>query len=318
MIGGYIADWHFLFYWGYVVPERSTPFTPGEEAFTAAMGNVVSLALGFGAILWTVRQPINAAWNYARLEVARIMLWLTLVIYPAMSLLLRAWDFHIIRTQLNEATPYVGDGLMVLYAGFAVWIWRKWQGPWRRKYVWLATPLFDQWRAAEQRIAANPENVEALRELGRLHLSGDDASKALAPLRRALEVHPEEPETHFLTGLAHLRAGEPREASEHLRTAGRVLEEQGPDPEHDDLYFEITLGLATARLALPDPQGALRTVQEAESQRPRDPRSTLLHADALAAAGRSDDARTHLEQALEGAHGRFASEIKRRLKGLGQ
>jgi tetratricopeptide (TPR) repeat protein len=312
-LGGHIAEWRYMFYWGYVVPERSTPFAPWEDAVTAAAGNLVTLALGFGAIAWTLRQPINAAWNFARLELARILLWLTLAFYPIVSLLFRSFDFHIIRQSLNETSPHAGDITMIAYLGFAFLTWRRWRGPWRKRYLMLATPIYDRRQAAERRLEANPDNVEALRELARIHLNADEAEHALPALERALDAGPTDPETRFLTGLTLLRTGHPRKASEHLRLAGTVLEE---DEDRSDLLFEVTLGLAAARLALSDAEGALLTAETARAQRPADPRVLLLCADALMATGQTDEARSRLEGALPDAEGTFAAEIKRRLRAL--
>lgn len=316
---GTVADYHYVFYWGYVVPAREPPLSAWESALTAASGNVVSLLVAIAAIAWTVRRPSNAARNFARLELARVLLWMTLAIYPVGSLLLDGGDFWILRRDLNALAPFVGDGAMLAYGGVAVWVLMQWRGPWRRRYLWLATPLRDRLVAARQRALDAPDDPVALRELGRVHLAGDDPHAALEALGRALSLGPDEPaEAHFLAGLAHLRAGAADEASRHLRAAGQHLERLGEDDlgPHAALYFEITLGLATARLALHDAEGAALTAEAAERQQPRDPRAILVRADALVAAGRVGEARDHLEAAQRWAEGVLAREIRRRIQAL--
>lgn len=312
--GAGISDWHYVFYWAYVSPDRALP--PLQSALVALSGNVVSLLLAWGAVLWTLRRPKNAALNYVRLEFARIQLWIALVIYPVFSLLIRGGDFWLIREELDALLPFAGEAFLFLWAGLAFWTWRRWRGPWRRTFVWLATPLHDRLRAARARVEADPQSAEARRELGRVYLAGDEPERALGALLPGVARHPEEPELRFLAGFAHLRRGEAQQASEQLRAAGQMLEAEDPVGSRAELYYEVTLGLAAARLALGDPEGALLTAEAARERRPRDPRGLLVYADALVAAGRFEEARTRLSQALEDAEGVFRKEIRRRLATL--
>jgi tetratricopeptide (TPR) repeat protein len=321
-LGGHVADFHFMLYWGWVLPARDPAFLPWEMAFTAAAGNLVTLAMGFGAVLWTTRRPHNAAWNFVRLELARILLWLTLVIYPAFSLLLSlgestVGDFAILREQLNVALPHAGDVVMGAYAAVAFGIWRLWQGPWRGRYLALTSPLMDRTRSAQRRVAANPNDVRALVALGRAHLGARRVEEAIALLERAVTAAPRDPEARYLAGMAQLASGQPEEASQHLRVAGLELEAQEEDEAApSELRFEITLALAGTRLSLRDPDGAILTAEAARMLRPADPRALLVHADALVAAGRQLEAKGKLEAALERARGTFATEIRRRLRAL--
>jgi tetratricopeptide (TPR) repeat protein len=326
-LGGHVADFHFMLYWGWVLPAREPAFLPWESAFTAAAGNLVTLAMGFGAILWTIRRPLNAAWNYVRLELARILLWLTLAIYPAFSLALSAFadgpvgDFAILREQLNATLAHAGDVTMGAYGLFALAVWRRWRGPWRERYLTLTSPLHDRLRAAQRRLDADPGDVPALMELGRAHLTERRLDGALANLERAAALAPDEPEVRYLAGMAQLAAGAPRDASEHLRAAGLELEaREGADSSDgpSELQFEVTLALAGTRLALRDAEGAVLTAEGARALRPTDPRALLVHADALVAAGRGTEARSKLEAALGRARGAFAHEIRRRLRSMAE
>src|SRR5690606_27633295 len=124
-------------------------------------------------------------------------------------------------------------------------------------WLWLASPLRDRLRGAEARLEADPTNIEAVRELGRVYLAGDEPGRALDAVLPALGRDPNEPELRFLAGFAHLRRGEAQRASEQLRAAGQILETEDPVGSRAELYFEVTLGLAAARLALGDPEGAV-------------------------------------------------------------
>lgn len=311
--GGRVDAIHFLFFWG-EVRSASVPSIPAlATAMAAFTGIVLTLTVGFLAILWTVRRPVNAAWNFARLELARVLLWLALVIHPIGSLALGIGDFATVRDELSATQPPLGEIFVLAYGAFALFVFRKWNGSWRHRYVWLATSLYDRLAAAERRVRLAPEDPLALRELGRTYLASDQPHRAEEPLARAAEALPNDPEVHFLAGTAALRSRNPRAASDHLRAAGLLLEEQGG---RTDLLFEITLALAAARLALADPAGALATADVARAQRPLDPRAVLVHADALLAVGRGHEAKSRLEAMLENADGAFAAEIKRRLRAI--
>lgn len=321
-LGGHVEDFHFMLYWGWVLPAREPPFVPWEMAFTAAAGNAVTLGMGFGAILWTMRRPLNAAWNYVRLELARILLWLTLAIYPAFSLLLSlgeatVGDFAILREQLNATAPHAGNVAMGAYGAFAFLIWRRWRGPWREHFLSLTSPSHDRLRAAQRRVDADPGDLRALLELGRAHLGRRRVDEAVGHLEQAATLAPHEAEARYLAGMAQLAAGDPEKASEHLRAAGLALEDHEADEAApSELRFEVTLALAGTRLALRDSEGAVLTAEEARRLRPSDPRVLLVHADALVAAGRGREAKGKLEAALERAQGAMAREIRRRLRAL--
>lgn len=295
--------------------ESSLPV--GAEVLLAASGPVTIIVFASALIFWSVKRPSRAAIGFLRLEWARMLLWLVLVIFPVGSLLLRAGQFWSIQQLANEVQPYLGDILLAAYGVAALRVVLLWRGPWQRHYAWLASPLRDRLTQAERRLRVAPNSVEALRELARVHLTAGESNTALRHLGRALELLPAAAETNFLTGIAHLKGGRPRRASEHLRRAGKelsVTKSEGPLSENQaELYFEVTLGLAAARLALDDTEGAILTAEAATKQRPMDPRSALMHADALMVSGRPAEARTLLERALDYCDGDHEGEILRRL-----
>ena len=120
--------------------------------------------------------------------------------------------------------------------------------------------------------------------------------------------------TAFLHGRAHLQVGNALAATDGLRAAGQLLT-QASEPE-PRLLYEVTLSLGAARIALDDPEGALQTADAALELRPRDPRSAILHADALMADRRSEEARKVLEDALARAEGDPETQIRLRLAAL--
>lgn len=317
LLGGHLDGYRYIIFWGAVNVAREPAFSPLEESLVAATGMFLPLLVAALSVAWTVRAPRNAARNFVRIELARISLWLWLLLFPAVSLLLGDGGITILRRSLNEVQSLGGDALVVLWFIGAWRVWMLWRGPWRRAYVLLASPLRDRILAAERRVAADPNDDDALRQLGRAYLIGDDTERALGPIEAALAHTAEHPETRMLAGVAHLRLGHAGLAADHLRSAGSLLEDLSPlSREQAELLFEVTLGLAAARLALDDTEGAILTAEAAGRQRPRDPRSVLMTADALLAARRFAEARRGLERALESATGTFRGEIQKRIREL--
>jgi len=307
----------FLFFWSHLSLPEGVELGTGAKLALATVGPAILIVVASLLIVWSVKRPARAAIGYLRLECARVLLLLVLVIYPIGSLLLRSGQFWELQNLFNESQPFLGDIILAAYGIAAFRVGLLWRGPWSKRYAWLASPLRDRLTKAEARLRVVPNSVEALRELGRVYLSAGDAESALHPLRTALRLFPSAPETNFLTGIAHLRDGRPRRASEHLRRAGKHLADEHDEADfsesRSDLFFEVTLGLAAARLALDDAEGAIITAEAAEDQRPRDARAALVHADALLVSGRRQEARTLLERALPHSHGHYQGEILRRL-----
>ena len=311
-VGGHIEEAHFLAYWGYVIPARTPPFLPWEDALIAAAGNLVSLAIGFGAIASVLIRPKNAAWNLLRIELGRQVLGLTLVLYPVLSVLMRNFDFWILRESLNAQAPYVGDGVLLGYLVAASLLWWRWRVRWSEQIGRLASPLYDPERKLRAAIARDPENADAWRELGRVFLAGERPAEAMDALEQARKKH-RDPEIDYLLGVAWMKSGNPRVAADHLRSAGQALEHVPAGSRRDDLEFDVTLALTAARLGLGDPEGALITAEAAAESRPRDIRVILLLSDALRAVGRRDEASDRLRAALPLADDAYAAEIRKRL-----
>jgi hypothetical protein len=76
-LGGRIVGWHFLFYWGYVVPDRS--FGAYGDFGVALAGNLVTLAIGVLAVRQVLQRPANAAWNFFWWRLAEIQLSMVLL-----------------------------------------------------------------------------------------------------------------------------------------------------------------------------------------------------------------------------------------------
>lgn len=314
-LGGRVTAVEYMLLWGEVAYEG--PFGVWSEWLIALAGNVVSVALALVIIAWTVRRPGRAAWNYARLELARISLLLVLVLYPLFCLVGFPGDW----TRLYApATWPAGLPLLVLHVGAIVWALREWRGTlaprraspqggrWKQRYRMLASPVRDALDAARGRLDQNPGDPAALLSLGSAYLAAGASAEALDPLRRAAEASPDDARSSFLLGLAELDRGLFPQAIETLCSAGRAAESTPM------LSHEIVLALATARLRAGLAADALETADVAREERADDPRALLVWCDAAVAVGRAADATAELERALPRASGALAIAIRERLE----
>lgn len=83
--------------------------------------------------------------------------------------------------------------------------------------VWLRT--INAVRALRQQVEANTSNITARRDLARIYVERGFPRKALALLAEARKRAPEQADLLFLTGAAHLRAGDAEAALEPLGEA---------------------------------------------------------------------------------------------------
>lgn len=288
-----------------------------RAVWVQGLGTALPVAIAFGLIVWTRLQAINGAANFLRLHSARLLLALSLWLLPLLSLVMRdgqTWSLYTQLWQLQQSAAYAFVTLHLLGAAAAWWFWQR-RG--RRRFARLASPLFDRLQLLKRGLARDPNNGFLLRELGRTYLAADAIDEARAPLEQAAHVRPEHPETRFLAGLAALRAGVPALAAKHLRSAGKRLQDAqalAASRQQRDLLYEVTLTLAASRLELEDAEGAALTAEAAQAQKPGEPRSLVLLADACKAMGELDKAKRALTRALRRAEGLLAREIRRRLR----
>lgn len=285
-------------------------------------GSVFAIVVGGTAIAIALYRPINAAWNFACLELGRVVLGVTVVIHPAVSLLLGHGSVQVLRTTLNQQAAHAGDAVMIAFILLAIGLVRfSGRGRFQRWYVERATPLFHAIKSANLRAEQHPDDAEAQRILGGAYLAAGRFDLADAPLMRSVTLDANDPRAQFLLGMLRLKQNRPAEASRALCTAGQLIEStpaahSESASERRGLELEIVIALATARLRLGDPQGAVETAEAALQIARRDARALVVYSDALVAAGRASEAHAPLSLALEDAHGPVEGEIRRRLAAL--
>lgn len=300
------------------LPVGARALSVGQIVSLTLVGGSFALVVGVGSILLALYRPANAAWNFARLELGRVVLGIGLVIHPGVSLLLGHGSAHLLRATLNQQLAFLGDAAAIVYVVLAILAVRfSGRGRFQRWYVEQATPLFHAIKSARARVQAEPDNAEAQRDLGGAYLAASRFDLADAPLTRSVALNPRDPRSQFLLGMLRLKQDDARAAENALCVAGQLMEEfDAPVAERRGLELEIVIALASARLRLKDNDGAIETAEAALQIARRDARALVVYSDALVAAGRSSEAHAPLSLALEDAHGSVEGEIRRRLAAL--
>ncbi|MHB1846780.1 MAG: hypothetical protein ACYCWW_18315, partial [Deltaproteobacteria bacterium] len=236
LFGGHIVDFHFLFYWGYVVPDRS--FGPYGDLAVALAGNLVTVAIGALALRHVLRSPANAARNFFWRRIADIHLSMALVFYPLMCLVGFGGDFVAI---YRLDTAPVSAPLLALHLAAVGLLWRSLRGRLGRRLSLLCSPLWDELGLARREAEADPSAVCPLLRIGWAHLATGLLEEARPPLLRALELRPGLPAARAMLGQSFEEDDPERAAGELLAALG----DGGLDP-----LLAATSELSLARLQL--------------------------------------------------------------------
>ena len=240
---GRIVAWHFLFYWGYVVPSRS--FGAYGDLAVALAGNLVTLALGLLAGWRVFGRPANAAWNFFWWRFAEIQLSMVLVFYPLLCLFGFGGDFKAI---YRLSTAWVSGPLLALHLGLLLLLWRGWRGRLGARARMLTGPLWDEVRGAKAVLGVKPDDCGARMQLAWAYLAVGLRREARPWAEAVLALRPELPAAHALLGQALVE--------EDPERATRELQQALGAPALDPLLC-ATSHLSLARLALNRAQGAL-------------------------------------------------------------
>jgi predicted TPR repeat methyltransferase len=152
-----------------------------------------------------------------------------------------------------------------------------------------ADQLDDAVRHLRRRLDLDPENFEALRQLGRVHTRRHEFSAAADCYRRGLALQPTHSELLANLAAAYQQLGETGLAIENYR---RVLSQQ---PDHADIYCNLGVALQQQQ----DFDEALTCFRQAATLKPELALAHDLLGAALMARGRWQDAEASLRRALE-------------------
>lgn len=212
--GRAVVGWMFLGYMGAVF------FVPvgGLSDFVVALaGNLVTLAIGIGTVLFAIRRPGHPVRNVLLIELGRQSLFLVLVFYPTICLWF-AGDFQMIYD--FKATP-IASGVtagahgLLLALGYGV-VWKR---VWKPRTELLKSPTALKLVELEKRVAKDPHDLHARRELGMLYASGGSPARARMHLEAAIAGDVVDARTRLAYGTVLVALGEHARAIPELQAA---------------------------------------------------------------------------------------------------
>lgn len=211
-----VQDWMFIGYMGAVWHQSA-----GElgDFFIALAGNVTTLLIGVGALLYGLHRPGHPVRNVLYLELGRQSLFLVLTFYPAICLFFPG-DFQTIYD--FEETPIASGITAVVHGAILAIGWGYlWRGRWRARAALLTSPLAPVYVELERRRRESPEDAAIARDLGLFLAIAGEVRRARGLLEEALERGRADPRVYVALG------GILSEAGEHERAIG--LLERGLD-----------------------------------------------------------------------------------------
>lgn len=127
--------------------------------------------------------------------------------------------------------------------------------------------LRDRIAGIEKMLAVNPNNLEALTQLGNDYFDTGNFAKAVEAYQKALQLNPQQADVWTDLGVSYRRINNPAEAAKAFRKA------QETDPTNAASLFNLGLVL---RDDLKDPQGALQAWEKFLSQFPDSPHAVMV------------------------------------------
>lgn len=121
--------------------------------------------------------------------------------------------------------------------------------------------------AIERMLAVNPNQLDALIQLGNDYFDLGDHQKAIIAYQKALLINPKNADVLTDLGISYRRAGKPQQAATAFRKAQEV------DPNHSVSLFNLGIVL---RDDLKDPAGALNAWEEFLKKSPDSPHSVMV------------------------------------------
>lgn len=290
MVGGQVAKLRWFLFWGYVVPVGH--FTPAQDWWIALSGNLVSVLFGFALLaLGYWGRGWRRVLRYVLLDTGYFQTMYALVGYPLLSFIGFVGDWVIIYDFKRTPTLSALTGIVHLVVLLAVWAW--WRSP-RVRYLryTLVTGKGNDVQALQQRIASQPDDVQAYVELAETFLAHGEDSLAEQTVQEAVRrglTHPLLDLVLGRTALARgnvvraieafhqaLEGGLPAEReAEAWATLGTLLVHEGKHREALEAFSHVSGPLANspnvlyyralARRAVGDTLGAVEDLRRVQA-----------------------------------------------------
>lgn len=221
-VGGFL----FLGYLGavFVVP------VGGIEDFVVALaGNATSLFIGVACLVIGLRRPGHPVRNILWIDLGRQTLFIVLLFYPLLSVGAGDGDFKMIydfdQTPIASGITAALHGLM-LALGYGV-VWKR---SWASRATLLCSKEARRLPELERRLALDPQDLMANRDLGLLYFLAGDPARAKPHLEKVMARGPTDAKLHlaFGTVLADLREDE-RARPELERAQSLLLRKEDRD-----------------------------------------------------------------------------------------
>jgi hypothetical protein len=212
--GREVLDWMFLGYMGAVFFE---PTGGIGDFFAALLGNVVTLAIGLVCLFLPLKRPGHPIRNLVLIELGRQSLFLVLVFYPVLCLVFDG-DF---RTIYNFQETPIAAGItavihaLILLVGYNV-LWKK---RWATRATLLSDVTGFRYPMLEQRVAADPNDFDAHKELGLMYYLANDPVRAKPHLEIAMANGRADLMMHLAFGTVLAAVGEYERARPELELA---------------------------------------------------------------------------------------------------
>jgi hypothetical protein len=139
----------------------------------------------------------------------------------------------------------------------------------------------------------NPHDADAHYQLGLIYQQRRQYEAAAASFRRSIEIYPQEAEAHLQLGRVLRSLGSSAEALSHFEAALKL--------DANVARQEGWRDLGGALIDLGRPQDAVGPLDRYTTHRSYDPEGLFYFGEALAAAGRNDEARQAFQAAVEAA-----------------
>ncbi|MFN8471591.1 MAG: tetratricopeptide repeat protein [Anaerolineae bacterium] len=213
-LGGRVVEFNWSFLSGYVVPEGN--FSPLGDWWIYFSGNLVSIMLGLGALL-VLLLPVRSMVKFLAVTFAEVELFMSLIGYPALSLLGVEGDwvgiYGIPPTPIKLVIAVLHVGLLV------VLIWairdprvRKWR-------LLLSRDAERRVGALEARIAAEPSNLQPRLELATYYRQQGEPALARQTLADAVVAFPSDPNALLAAGTMAEESKKPQQAVAYYQQA---------------------------------------------------------------------------------------------------
>ncbi|MFN8481915.1 MAG: tetratricopeptide repeat protein [Anaerolineae bacterium] len=213
-LGGRVVEFNWSFLSGYVVPEGN--FTPAGDWWIYFSGNLVSIMLGFAALL-VLLFPVRPMIKLLAVTFAEVQLFVSLLGYPLLSLLGVEGDW--VGIYGIPPTP-IKLVIAVFHVTLLVALLLVMRDPRVRRWrLLLGRDAQRRVGALETRIAADPANLQPRLELASYYRQQGEAALARQTLAEAVAACPNDPNALLAAGALAEESKKPQQAAAYYQQA---------------------------------------------------------------------------------------------------